>query len=483
MNSDINIIIDAKPLRHDINFINDYISLLIFSPLSCPLFIYDSESKSIVKYACKEYNCSDDGKTHIFKIKDDLFWSNGEKVTIYDYYESFLRIMSEFSHLSILLKDVVNLQSYMLKNINFSEVGFHIEGDALIFRLNKSNYKFYKILSKVNFSPIKKINSCDNYSKYNLNLFAGAFYLNKKDDYTYSLSRNKYHFNYIPNNDSSINFIISNDKYNDLELYSSNQIDLTCNTMFPYEKIKCSMNLSTFYSSPSNISMYLLFRNTCLSMNLRKAIMYLIDTENIRLKFFKALTPTTDFFINNNSYLSNEYSTLYNQKLGIAYLNKYKIESNKHEVNLSILYDDFYPNKEILTCIQKQLQKYKINLILIEDDYYFPDSIHSDLRLSLCYIDYFDNISIYQSLGLIQLNKFKKNNCNPLQEYINLINKYKSSTDQFSEKHTLNKLNSILIESSVILPLFKMHNFYFKNHALKNINYGEDFIFDKILKI
>ena len=74
----------------------------------------------------RDWNISDDGKTYTFFLRDDAFWSNGDKVTAGDFVYSWNRMLmpSLGSKYPDMLYDLVGAEDFNKgKLTDFSEVG------------------------------------------------------------------------------------------------------------------------------------------------------------------------------------------------------------------------------------------------------------------------------------------------------------------------------------------------------------------------
>jgi oligopeptide transport system substrate-binding protein len=84
----------AGPIRSlDPAFAESNAEILLVSNLTESLLSLDPEEGFYRTSAAKSYSVSEDGKTLTFKLRDDLFWSNGEKITASDFVYSFKRLL------------------------------------------------------------------------------------------------------------------------------------------------------------------------------------------------------------------------------------------------------------------------------------------------------------------------------------------------------------------------------------------------------
>jgi len=94
----------------------------VFSHLSNPTLMKMAANGSIVGLAASGSQVSEDGKTWRFPIKDDLYWSDGEKVTPEDVKFTFDYLAEKYPAAGWIKKTVTNT---------------YVDGNAVVFQLNK----------------------------------------------------------------------------------------------------------------------------------------------------------------------------------------------------------------------------------------------------------------------------------------------------------------------------------------------------------
>jgi ABC-type oligopeptide transport system substrate-binding subunit len=119
----------------------------------------------------------------------------------------------------------------------------------------------------------------------------------------------------------------------------------------------------------------------------------------------------------------------------------------ERQITISVGYDDFYPNKIIAKFIKAQLLKSNIKMNLVKDNYYNPQ-FNYDMKLSLFFPEYLDDLSFYRSSYNHALLKF--------------INKQipKCLYKKFYRTKQLSETNNLLLDNALIIPLFKMNSVY-----------------------
>lgn len=453
----INFRLDSKPFVNDFRFVNDYSGIILYSAIADPLFKYNSKSKKIIKYACKEYNYDINRNEWYFIIKNNLFFYDGTKVTANDYKDSLIFVILNNIFLRFLFIDIEGF------TLNYDDLKASLNksisayGDILSIKLNKLNFHFYKNLSIINLSPIKN------------NITSGPFYIFKQNKKEIILKKNIYFRTNIKHD--FISFKISNNRYRDIRLFKEKKLDITCNTMFPLNKVnyyKNNKEIKNFFYYENFIFFNLRIFNTNFFdkkyLLLRKAIIDLIPRDLIQKKIHYAFNDS------NNLILKPYNISLFNfsEKRGLKYLHTYFNINKLDKINIKLAYDNFYPNKHIANILKETFKKYNINLELIEDDYYNNINNLYDIKLVLEYPFVLDNMFFY---NLISNIKLLQNNNMDLANYLKILDSSKSN-----KKYRLDnfkKLNKILIKNGIIFPILKGYSCYLISDKIKKFDFRE----------
>lgn len=121
------------------------------------------DNGNIVPSLAKSINISDDGIEYNFEISDNLYWSDGSKITAQDiinFFKDLLLVENEESIFAIL--DIYGAYDYRINKSDFdTTVAINSEGSNIKIRLNKQNDNFLNELTK----PIYRLR--DNLSLWN----------------------------------------------------------------------------------------------------------------------------------------------------------------------------------------------------------------------------------------------------------------------------------------------------------------------------
>lgn len=395
--------LDAFPLSNDLQNVDDYNAIIVYSAVADPLFKYDG--KNIVKNTVKKYMVSFTGKKHVFIIRDDLRNAQGQYINAIHYKEVLEKIKNNRN----------NRMAYLLDNVK----RIIAKDNTLTIFLHKKDFQFYKILSGINFSPV-----------------CGLYTTKKTTKKTIILEPNKYHRNY-QNNMKYIKFELVPKSFDDIKLFKNGQTDFTSNTNLSYTQIKNFKQFLHVY--PNLITCSLSFLNPLFfsksGRGLRRFIQNSIKKAVIAKLVDNIIVPTNDFFVTKNVAHTSEpaNTTLCTHR------------------KLTLGYDDFYPNYIIAQALKKQLERCGLHVNLTKDDYFNP-RFNYDMKVMLSYPDYIDDISFYKSKYVQTLVKITGNKC--YQKY------YKRLCDKNIEPKALQKLNLIIQKDALIIPLFKMNSAY-----------------------
>lgn len=105
----------------------------------------------------EDYTISDDGLEYVFKIRDDIYWSDGSKITTNDIVDFFREVITEETEISA-LTNVFGVNDYINGNDSFaSTVAITSTEDSLKIRLNSKDDGFIKELTKPQYRVRKEL--------------------------------------------------------------------------------------------------------------------------------------------------------------------------------------------------------------------------------------------------------------------------------------------------------------------------------------
>ena len=452
--------IDALPLCRGVHDAADYIGIQIFGLCSLPLFSYCARERGIVPLACSDHTMLEEGRLHRFRIGEQWRWSDGQPVTAEDYRRGILYVLSQSGHpAAYLLHDIENYRNFRAGRCSADLLGVSVEATELVVRLQRSNWHFQENLSAINFSP-RRDNSCSE--------TAGAYRMEELSEHGVVVRRNPW----FPDRNhqevaDEVRFRLFRSRYAALKAYEKGDIQLTCNTMFPYERLATYQRRSDFYRDYSNISMRLeaLPRSSPVGVDplLWQLFRAGLDRDNLVRSFHGALAIQSDYrweYEFNPEDLEKK-DTFFDPDSASELASHLHQKYGKRGLKLTVAVDDFYPNGEVMAAILKQMRAYGITLTVVKDNYYAPKG-NTDLKLFLLFPFVQSNVGTYLPW------LFHRPLVNKKEAWKTFASAYRTLTTCSKERceGSLNTMDHIILEHSNGLPLFKMQSLYLKDPSL-----------------
>ena len=409
--------IDTMPMTKRILESNDYSSKIVYSSVCDSLFKYSLSLKNIIKNACEFYEYRKNNKELIIKIRDDLYFNNGIKVTARDYYKTFSKILNSNTHIGIIFKrffiKVEIVDEYTIKLIN-----------------KNKNAKSYEILSIYSTGCLDEKTS------------SGAYYIKEQKANYIILERNKYYRKKVKNKEAEqIKFMIT-DGLNDYKLFP-HKVQITNNTIADVNNIA----KYNYIKEKNYIYLSILFSNKYMAKKynkMRQIIFDAINSEKISTRLYSKYQGYQSFILDDN-----------NQKE--QHLKK---KHNKNKMLLSIGYNNFYPNNIIAEEIKKQLMAKGFMIELIENKFSIKNDC--DLNIVLNYAEYISEAALINGTFL---TVFLARNWG-YNFILKLYNRY-------HKKYLLKIINKKLLKMKYKIPLLQMQGYYLKDSKYSNFNYIE----------
>jgi ABC-type transport system substrate-binding protein len=410
----------------------DYNGLIVYSAVSDPLFKYNHKTDVIEPNACCNMIRKKNSSYYLFELRNDLFYSTGKKIGPIDYQEAIEKLLHSD-----------NPMKFYFKSIKYIGVKDHY----LIIQLKYKDINFYKYLSYYIITP--EIDG----------IYSGPYSFQEKKKEYILMKRNNY-FRHITRNEKII-FNVIGDSRKEIEKYYRNELNMTCNTIFPIEFVARYKKDLRIY--PNFIIMSLNFtKERYLSKKyyyFRKAILYSINRETISKSYDEKLIIANDFYIKH-----------YNNKNDM-YFNKEKAIINKERAKkywpdkIILAYDDYYPNEKIASMVGKNLNEIGLNVIFKKTNFFSHDLDQSiDIKLILNFPIFVSNLAFYISpyfLNILRLDKIKYN------AYTRLCTRLCKKNDNT----ILEEMNKIIMQRAVKIPIVKMYNIYLCSRNLYDFDY------------
>lgn len=135
------------------------------------LLVSNENINNVEKDLCEEYTISPDGKTYVFVLKDDIYWHDGEKLTVEDVVFSIETCLLAQEVNGYLKKGIESIGgSKLFENGNKDAIlGINVEGNSITIQISKQDTRFLGIMAQLPILPkhcledvpIEKLGSCD----------------------------------------------------------------------------------------------------------------------------------------------------------------------------------------------------------------------------------------------------------------------------------------------------------------------------------
>lgn len=166
---------------------------------------------------------SDDYKEWTFTLRDDLKWSDGEKITASTYLDSWFDSLENSKSNEIYRMFVIKgAEDFYNKKIDNSSVGLRVQDNKLIVSLNTPIKNFDEWVSNPIFYPIRKENKDLSLDKKIVN---GAFKVSSFTDGEIILERNEDYWDNINTKLKEIKISLVEDGIMAYEMFPRNEID------------------------------------------------------------------------------------------------------------------------------------------------------------------------------------------------------------------------------------------------------------------
>ena len=166
---------------------------------------------------------SNDFKEWIFTLRDDLKWSDNQKITAETYLESWLNTLensnSDEIHRMFVIKGA---EDFAKKKVDRSSVGIKAQENKLIVTLNSSIKNFDEWVSNPIFYPIREENAKLSLDKKIVN---GAFKVSTYNEDSIVLVRNENYWDNVNTKLKEVNIVLVENDIMAYEMFPRNEID------------------------------------------------------------------------------------------------------------------------------------------------------------------------------------------------------------------------------------------------------------------
>ncbi|NFB72636.1 ABC transporter substrate-binding protein [Clostridium butyricum] len=398
----------------------------------------------IVPSLASEVNKSEDGIQYEFKIRDDVYWSDGSKVTGKDVVTFFKELLKECNDDEITcLLQVYGAKDFRDGKVSFDKgVAINCSDDSVTIRLNNKYDRFLEELSKPQYRLRSNIIMWNDIMKnYNNLLYCGDYKIKSADKGNITLEKN---------NDSVKFKRISFTKDDSVELsmasYEVNERDIVINPPeSELNKLKDSNKLITIQK---NSGAYIVMNNSSIPMQGRRIVYNYI---------YKAIglyqsNNTSEYDLAEGCYFREE-------KDNLNMIQQRKVDSSK---------EGEWNQPKVLTLIAEDNKKNKILCRIIKE--WFAANTNITIKYTLANDDEFKDLELKKRYDVIIVNNDaisseKEEFYSRFEEYLseddlNILESLRIN-DYYGDYHTL---EDSLFSNYNILPLA----FYNENIAISD---------------
>ena len=337
-----------------------------------------NENGEIVPALDSEINKSDDGIEYEFKIRNDVFWSNGSKVTAKDVVVFFKEILKEYNDEEIkCILNVYGAKDFRDGKLIFDKgVAISYKDDCVTIRLNNKYDEFLEELCKPQYRIRNNIVMWDNIIKNYNNLdYCGAYKIKDIDKESVVLERNNdsVKFKYI-------NFIKDGSVEQSMASYEINERDIVVNPPeSELNKLKSDDKLITL---PKALASYIVINNTNIPIDGRRAL-------------YNSIYTALEEYQSNNKHEFDLAEGCYfrEEKDNLTMIQQRKVDSNK-KVN--------WTPPQVLTIIAEDNKQNKILCRIIKE--WFANNTDMVVKYSLENEEEFNDINLKKKYDIIITN-------------------------------------------------------------------------------
>lgn len=406
---------------------------------------------NIVPSLASEFTIKEDGIEYQFKIRDDVYWSNGEKVTAENVVDFFKELLKEEKDKNIeAFLDVYGAKEFRKGNTSFeSGVAINSNGNIVTIRLNKKNELFLEELTKVQYRIRKYLLMWNDIeSNYKTIIYSGQYYINNINNGEVELKKN--------NDSKSVELIkLFADSNEELSMaaFEMGQRDIVVNPPnTQLNRLQSEGRLKTFESDTAK---YVLLNSEeeSLPLSARKTLYF-----NINLSMASYEEENSNYLeIAENSYFREDKE------------NFNKLQSRKV---MTTQKEDKIP--EVITILAKDSNENRALLKYMQS--WFSDNTESSVRYNLVTEEEFENLELRKRYDVVIIDKIA--NSHDKEKFYSDLKNYYTESELSTYKKIVNlgknnfdELENKLFDDYSILPLlFEKKNIAISKN-IKNIEF------------
>ncbi|WP_461206597.1 ABC transporter substrate-binding protein [Clostridium sp. DL1XJH146] len=448
--------------------------MLLFSGL-----VYEDKQGGIKGALAGSFKYNSEENEYIFQLKDNIKWSNGDKILAEDIKKFFLNFLkSENTNYKDELFCIKGAELYSEGRISDERVGIEVEDeDTIIFKLGYANGNFLRILSQPAFvlRNVSKENDWKN--SYKDILYSGAYKIENIQDENIYLIKNEEFFDANSIESEKIGIDTREEEYYALAHLETNMIDIMVNINYVAENVysKCENNITDDKDLTEKDDL----KEEKISTKEHLSLFFNLDNDRI-MRDFKIRRAIIEILNNDSKEVILQFNDL-DEEVDIQEKEGYETEDEKIDMygikgkEISILLNiEDEKNENYCEEIKNKLESQGmiINIIYTENSDEFMKEINAgnfDICLNLFLID--DNTRGYllKLMSSSDFNTFSYTN----SDYDFVLNKYFFEEDYIDKVNLINEAKKILEEDLVYDNIMSKEEYVLMNNSLEGIWYNE----------
>ncbi|WKC79398.1 peptide ABC transporter substrate-binding protein [Borreliella tanukii] len=490
--------IGNEPTSLDPQFCSDKLGQLIINELFVGLLRGDPKTGGYRPGLAKSWDISHDNTCYTFHLRDDIYWSDGVKITadtIRSSYIMALETEENVPNITLLASKIKNAKEFHTTKLNVDEVGIRVINDkTLEITLSHPTIYFLDMLTNPIFIPIpthivkkfgNKWTSPENI------VTSGPFKLKRRILHEeISIEKNKKFYDAKNVAINEITFVTVSDARRIYSMYEHNEIDAIFNSI-PLNLINELILREDFYSADTNRVGFFSLNTTVKPLDnvkVREALSLAVDRETLTYRVldnnFKASRKISPAL---NNYNYGKKLKLYNPRKAEKLLAEAGYPDGKNFPTLTIQYSNNDLEKEVAIFIQGQWKKVLNIDVEIEPvtwNNHIANILKGQYELSIrsWQGDYLDPMAYFEIFKAKNSHLSSYGYSNP--ELDELLGKSELEVDEKIRLELFKKIEEIIIEKDhPIIPIYSIvGNYLFKNDKWTgwNTNNSERFALSEI---
>lgn len=474
----------------DPQLLTDHTGCNIHQLLSEGLTKLDMETKQPKPGLAEKYEVSSDGLTWTFHLRDNLKWSNGDKLTANDFKYAWLRALDPktASEYAFILFPIKNAEKFNDGKCSKDEVGINVLDDkTLEVKLENVTPYFPSLTAFVTYLPANEKFVEEKGEKYALEpediLSSGPFILKKwthNSEMYLEKNPNYYAKDKISLDGIKIKFIMDNAAA--LNAFKNDEIDFTNISSEQYDEFKDDKRLKVLPQAQMYFLMYNFQNKVLTNLKIRKAFDLALNKDDINKSAFNSLNTVIYNFTPHKVGMPGNNTNDFGSEVGDI-IEKYNADKAKELFKegmkelgltefpkLSIIVNDMDNNKKVAENIQEQLRtnlgiEFDIQVMTYKERLSRQTSGDFDIALTRWGADYQDAMTF---LDLFMTKNGNNNGKYSNPEYDKYVQLAKSEPDKAKRFEYLKKVEEIIANDVPITVLYQVNKYYVVNDRISN---------------